>query len=96
VAAWPAVALVGSYELLMMIIRRAQALTRAPGPYDHTSMDDPLRERAATVFAAELAADRVPSVRAIRAVLHVGQPRAQRLRDSLAAATETHDGNLAA
>ena len=26
VAGWPAVALVGSYELLMMIIRRAQAV----------------------------------------------------------------------
>ncbi len=31
------------------------------------------------MFAAELAADRVPSVRAIRSALHVGQPRAQRL-----------------
>jgi len=33
---------------------------------------------------AQLAADRVPSIRAIRAQLHVGQPRAQRLRDYLA------------
>jgi transposase len=33
---------------------------------------------------AEVRADRVPSVRAIRAQLHVGQPRAQRLRDYLA------------
>jgi hypothetical protein len=90
VAAWPAVALVGSYELLMMIIRGAQAPARTPRPCDHASTDDPLRERAATVFAAELAVDRVPSVRAIRAALHVGQSRAQRLRDSLAAATETH------
>jgi hypothetical protein len=46
---------------------------------------DPLQEQAAEVFAGQLAADRVPSVRAIRAQLHVGQPRAQRLRDYLAA-----------
>ena len=35
--------------------------------------------------AVQLAADHVPSVRAIRAQLHVGQPRAQRLRDCPAA-----------
>jgi hypothetical protein len=32
-------------------------------------------------IAATLAADRVPSVRAIRAQLHVGQPQARRLRN---------------
>jgi hypothetical protein len=53
-------------------------------------MTDPLGERAAVVFVADLAADRLPSVRAIRAALHVGQPRAQRLRGHLAAAAETH------
>jgi hypothetical protein len=45
---------------------------------------DPLQEQAAELFADDLAADRVPSVRTIRAQLHVGQPRAQRLRDYLA------------
>jgi uncharacterized protein DUF2637 len=82
VAAWPAVALVGSYELLMLIIRSSQVLAgRAP----ETENDaDPLQEQAAELFAGDLAADRVPSVRAIRAQLHVGQPRAQRLRDYLA------------
>jgi hypothetical protein len=75
VAAWPAVALVGSYELLMMIIRGAQAKTAAPRLRDGASVIDPLGEQAAVVFAAELAADLVPSVRAIRAALHVGQPR---------------------
>jgi hypothetical protein len=70
VAAWPAVALVGS-ELLMVIIRGAQASAAAPSPHDG-SVVDPLEEQPAVVFAAELAADRVPSVRAMRAVLHVG------------------------
>lgn len=37
-------------------------------------------QKTADMFAEQLAADRVPSIHAIRAELHVGQPRAQRLR----------------
>jgi hypothetical protein len=90
VAAWPAVALVGSYQLLMMVIRSSQVpVDIAP----RTGRDaDPLRERAAELFAGQLAADRVPSVRAIRAQLHLGQPRAQRLRDYLAASAVRRGG----
>jgi hypothetical protein len=75
VSAWPAVALVGSYELLMMIIRGAQA---RPETMVMPSVPDaaPLQGQAAQAFADDLAANRVPSVRAIRARLHVGQPRA--------------------
>ncbi|MGH3280607.1 MAG: DUF2637 domain-containing protein [Trebonia sp.] len=94
VAAWPAVALVGSYELLMMVIRGAQA--RAGGTSDTGHEADWLQEQAAEVFAEVLAADRVPSVRAIRAQLHVGQPRAQRLRDYLAGGSGRYGENLAA
>lgn len=83
VAAWSAVALVGSHELLMMVIHSSQA---APdGVLGKAEAPDPLQEQAAAVFASLLTADRVPSVRAIRAQFHVGQPRAQRLRDHLAA-----------
>jgi hypothetical protein len=82
VAAWPAVALVGSYELLMMVIRSSQVPSDGPSGTEHDA--DPLREQAAELFAGQLAAGRVPSVRAIRAQLHVGQARAQRLRDYLA------------
>jgi hypothetical protein len=57
---------VGSYELLMMIIRGSQAPAAAPRPHDGASVIDPLGEQAAVVFASELAADRIPSVRAIR------------------------------
>ena len=81
-AAWPAVALVGSYELLMMVIRSSQV--PADGTPETEYDADPPEERAAKLFAGQLAVDRVPSVRAIRAQLHVGQPRAQRLRDYLA------------
>jgi hypothetical protein len=96
VAAWPAVALVGSYELLMMMIRGAGAPAAVPHPLDGAPVADPFVEQAAVVFAADLAADRVPSVRAIRAALHVGQPRAQRLREHLTASAVMHNGSLAA
>ena len=82
VAAWPAVALVGSYELLMIVIRNAQAQPAAAvEPRAHGV--DPLQAQAAQVFAEDLSDSRVPSVRAIRAQLHVGQPRAQRVRSYL-------------
>lgn len=89
VGAWPAVALVGSYELLMAIIRAGQPSAAAavpvagsmPGPEA-----DPLQARAAEEFADLIAAGTVPSVGVIRARLHVGQPRAQRVRPHLAVA----------
>jgi hypothetical protein len=86
VGAWPAVALAGSYELLMVIIRGAQV---SAGSDSATSVpwEDPLHEHTARVLAYELAAARVPSIRAIRAQLHVGQPRAQRIRTHLATLT---------
>jgi hypothetical protein len=96
VGAWPAVALVGSYELLMMIIRTEQVPAVTSNTDDDGSATDPLGERAAVVFAADLAADRVPSIRAIRGALHVGQPRAQRLRSYLAHVAETRSEYLAA
>lgn len=96
VAAWPAIALVGSYELLTVVMRGAQPPAGAPHLHVGAPVVDPLGEQAVVVFAAELAADHVPSVRAIRAALHVGQPRAQRLREHLAGAAGVHDGSLAA
>jgi Protein of unknown function (DUF2637) len=56
----------------------------------------PLQDHAAELLAEQLAADRIPSVRAIRAQLHVGQPRAQRLRDHLVVAAGKYDEKLAA
>jgi hypothetical protein len=94
VAAWPAVALVGSYELLMMVIRGSQVPAGGRPGTGHDA--DPLQEQATELFAGQLAADRVPSVRAIRAQLHVGQARAQRLRDYLAAGAARRAQNPAA
>ena len=94
VAAWPALALVGSYELLMTVIRNSHAAQ--DGASGIADSPDPLQEQAAEVFADHLAADRVPSIRAIRAQLHVGQPRAQRVRDYLVAGAARRAGNPAA
>jgi hypothetical protein len=69
----------------MVIIRGNQMPAVAAGAIGDPVVDDPLGDKAVLVFAADLAAERLPSVRAIRAQLHVGQPRAQRLRDFLAA-----------
>ena len=91
VSAWPAVALVGSYELLMMVIRGAQSAPQAMSAT--TGMPDPLCADAVQAFSDELAADRVPSIRAIRLRLHVGQPRAQHLQDYLIARTQGRPGS---
>jgi hypothetical protein len=84
VAAWPAVALVGSYELFMTIIRGAwqpdgggSGAGHAPGAVSGTDL---LQVQAAEVFAADVAAGRVPSIRAIRSRLRVGQPRGRYAR----------------
>jgi Protein of unknown function (DUF2637) len=95
VAAWPAVALIGSYELLMMVIRSSQ-VPPVMGRAETGQDADPLQEQAAELFAGQLAADRIPSVRTIRAQLHVGQARAQKLRDYLAATSKRHADKLAA
>jgi hypothetical protein len=72
VAAWPAVALVGSYELLMLIIRSAQEVVEIPARPNGGPDADPVREQATRVFAGDLAATRVPSMRAIRGQLLAG------------------------
>ena len=72
----------------MQIIRSVHTVggaTHACERPEDVANSDPLHERAVQVFAGDLAADRVRSVRAIRARLHVGQPRAQRVRAHLTA-----------
>ena len=87
VAAWPAVALVGSYELLMMIIRGTQQAAGDVSPeieQASPAMPDALQAQAAEEFADDVAGGHMPSIRSIRARLHVGQPRAQLVRTYLA------------
>jgi Protein of unknown function (DUF2637) len=91
VAAWPAVALVGSYELLMMIVRGVQQPAGDVSPETEeapVAVPDTLQAQAAEEFGDDVAAGLMPSIRTIRARLHVGQPRAQLVRaylDTLAA-----------
>jgi hypothetical protein len=66
-----AIALVGSYELLTMVIRGSQ--TAVDNTSENANTAGPLQGQAVEIFADQLAADRVPSIRAIRAQLHVGQ-----------------------
>jgi len=88
ISAWPAVAFIGSAELLIVSIRRAQpvpAQVADPAPVTaDVAVPEELHVQAATTFSAELAAGRIPSIRAIRSQLHVGQPRAQNVRAHLA------------
>jgi Protein of unknown function (DUF2637) len=112
---WPAVAFVGSVELVLGMIRRTRTPGTAPAPQDaprtsaapvtapagapalparpHPDAPAPVRPTrtrptvtgadAEREFAAELAAGLVPSQRAIRARLHVGQDRARQLHAHL-------------
>lgn len=80
----------------MVIIRGSQVPAVEARAYGDRVVNDPLGDQAASVFAPDLAAARVPSIRAIRAQLHVGQPRAQRLRDYLAAGAVRRVENPAA
>jgi len=91
VGAWPALALVGSYELLMMIIRGPQSdgSAKTSAEADTVQVIDPLYVRAAQEFVDEVAEGRTPSIRATRARLHVGQPRAQQARAHLAALADS-------
>jgi hypothetical protein len=81
VAAWPAVALVGSYELLMLIIRAArlpEAATALGGARECLPGTGPLQVQAAHACSREsLRPGACRGVRAICARLHVGQPRAR-------------------
>jgi Protein of unknown function (DUF2637) len=91
VAAWPAPALVISYELLMYVIRSAAAPTtsrRSAGISDVAALNGHAHQ-AAELFAAELAEGRVPTIRRIRSEMHVGQPRAQQVREYLTDLTRT-------
>lgn len=88
VAAWPAVALVGSYELLMMNIRGAAQTAGDLSPETERSsagIPDALQAQASEEFADDVTAGHLPSIRTIRARLHVGQPRAQLVRAYLGA-----------
>jgi len=87
-------ALVGSYELLMALVRGQAAPATVPdtsaepvpGPHLNGSG---LLPAEAEPFAGALARGEVPGIRRIRDVLHVGQARAQRVQAGLRALAGT-------
>ncbi|MDQ2874937.1 MAG: DUF2637 domain-containing protein [Actinomycetota bacterium] len=94
VAAWPAGALVLSYELLMLVIRSAAEPVPEAAPVPDGVPEPPAAlnghgHAAAQRYAAEVAAGKVPGVRQIRREMHVGQPRAQEVREYLATLART-------
>ena len=98
VAAWPAPALVISYELLMLVIRNSArpapvSIWGVPGLYPAAPDDfaglNGHKEAAAELFAGDLEAGRVPGIRAIRSGLQVGQEKAQQVQAYLRTRTRT-------
>jgi len=95
VAAWPALALVGSYELLMLIIRsgaRAEQPETVAAPGAPEPVTDPNAVRAQLnghaakaerLFAADVTAGKVPGVRRIMREMHVGDARARLVQQYL-------------
>ncbi|HEY1323218.1 MAG TPA: DUF2637 domain-containing protein [Streptosporangiaceae bacterium] len=83
VAAWPALALVGSYELLMYLVRHGVPAVPVP----HSALNGHAA-RAAELFAADVEAGRVPGIRAIRSGLRVGQDKASQVQAYLRDLTE--------
>jgi hypothetical protein len=88
VAAWPAPALVISYELLMLVIRSSAAPVPGGVPGEFASLNGHAAA-AAELFAADLEAGRRPGIRAIRSGLHVGQDKAGQVQAYLRTLTRT-------
>ena len=84
---WPAVAFVGSVEMVLGMVRRTRAV---PGgvPDEFASLNGHAAA-AAELFAADLEAGRVPGIRAIRSGLHVGQDKASEVQAYLRTRTRT-------
>jgi hypothetical protein len=101
VAAWPALALVGSYELLMYLVRNgvpAEVGVEAGAPTLPEAVSDVpavhlngsgVHPDEVQPFADELARGKVPSIRRIRDELRCGQPKAQEVQARLSALART-------
>jgi hypothetical protein len=85
ISAWPAVAFIGSAEMALGMIRSSVAVPGPDAPAPEPPADlNGTGHAALELFAADLAAGEVPSVRRVRREMHVGQPRAQEVHAFLA------------
>lgn len=76
ISSWPAISFIGSVELVVGMIRRSR---RVDEP-EQTEVPIPLIHRT---FSAEIANCEIPTVRAIKEAMQVGQPKATWVRDYL-------------
>jgi hypothetical protein len=97
IASWPALALVGSYELLMALMRArsvqpaSEAHRAAQGhsgadTYEHVStpvFTVPAGDQLAQLFGPQLSTGQIPGVRQIKRTAKVGTPRAQEIQAHL-------------
>jgi hypothetical protein len=83
ISAWLAASFIGAAELLMLMIRRSREAHESPlvAPAELAGH----ARQATQLFAADIAEGRVPGIRRIRSELRIGQPRAQQVRNYLAA-----------
>jgi Protein of unknown function (DUF2637) len=90
VAAWPAPALVISYELLMLIVRRSARTAPVPAAAHLNGHGAPASGReAAELYAAELARGELQTVRRIQREMHLGAPRARQVVSYLSVLART-------
>ena len=86
---WPAIAFIGCAEMAIGMVRRTRSAPVSAGVPEPDPVPDPgyglngHGTEAERVFAAELAAGDIPSIRRIRAALHCGQPRARAVQAHL-------------
>jgi hypothetical protein len=84
---WPAVAFVGSVEMVLSMVRRARTVPAADAPHPlalsngHTVPEG--GREAADRYAASLARGELPSLRQVQREMHLGQPRAREVRSYL-------------
>jgi hypothetical protein len=97
ISSWPAIAFIGTVEVALYMARSARAPASGhPVPEPPTGLNGH-GHAAAERFADELARGEVPGIRRIRRELKVGQPRAQEVRECLAAlATGNGHGEVSA
>jgi hypothetical protein len=86
--AWPAVAFVGAVEVDLLLVRSARSAPVPDEPAAGNGVPGYLHE-AQRMFAGQIAAGEVPTVRAIRSQLGVGSHRAQQVRAHIETLTRT-------
>ena len=90
ISGWPAVGFLGSVEMALTMIRRTRAVPEA-NPIHGTDLValNGHASRALELFGADVEAGQVPTIRAIRSGLSVGQDKAAQVQAYLRTRTRT-------